>query len=255
MRNIILLLTLFICILSQSCNKESAEIKSDTFPNGTLFPGIALTFDDIWVQEWIEMLPILKKYNAHGTFFISFNKNPRPNSDSIQILFKAGNEIGSHTWTHEDVLEYTKTHSLEEYYKNQILPTLERFQSLEIPCTSFSYPNGNRTPASDRYLAKYFKKIRGGWNNKTTASFIVTKGEVIVEHKFCLDFVNDSSLITIKDQILKAKMHNAVLVLVGHKPSNISRKDPYPTFSLSILDSICNFVHKQNMRFYNLNEL
>ncbi len=66
---------------------------------------IVLTFDDGPDQKYTpQILDILKKYNVPAVFFlIGANANVNPNL--VRQEFQAGNEIGSHTYSHPNITE------------------------------------------------------------------------------------------------------------------------------------------------------
>jgi peptidoglycan/xylan/chitin deacetylase (PgdA/CDA1 family)/glycosyltransferase involved in cell wall biosynthesis len=72
---------------------------SRSMPAGT----IALTFDDGPDPRWTPaVLDVLRKYGAHGTFFVvgaRVNEHP----ELVRRILAEGHELGSHTFTHADV--------------------------------------------------------------------------------------------------------------------------------------------------------
>jgi len=100
-----------------------------------------LTFDDGYDDNFVYALPILKKYNATGTFFIissKIGKTEYMNEDQIKALVSAGNEIGSHTVNHLE-LDKLKGQSLEKEIA-QSKADLEKV--IGRPIISFCYPAG-----------------------------------------------------------------------------------------------------------------
>lgn len=63
---------------------------------------IFLTFDDGPSKNTSEILKILKKYKVHGTFFIlgSNLENSSANKKYIKDVYKSGNAIANHTYSH-----------------------------------------------------------------------------------------------------------------------------------------------------------
>ncbi len=62
---------------------------------------IALTFDDVRVSN-VELLNQLKKYNAHATFFM-LGKNVKLYPDAVKQMLKDGNELGNHSYDHQQL--------------------------------------------------------------------------------------------------------------------------------------------------------
>ncbi len=222
---------------------------------GDLEPGVALTFDDASIDPWIELLPMFQKYNVHATFFIctSCSENPLDKS-KLKQLADAGNEIGSHTMHHYHLSEYLRNHTIDEYLTNEIIPTLQYFDTLNIPITSFAYPYGEHNSSSDKLLSKYFQKIRGisSMHPSENGAYIIHKYEVFIKGAD-IDRALGYTLNDFKNAILEAKSHNAVLVLLGHSPGPDASNDW--SFPVPLLDSICNYTVRLKMKFYRLQDL
>lgn len=61
---------------------------------------VALTFDDgPDAKVTPQILAILKKYDAHATFFM-VGKNVTKNAALVEKIYDAGHEVGNHTWNH-----------------------------------------------------------------------------------------------------------------------------------------------------------
>jgi peptidoglycan/xylan/chitin deacetylase (PgdA/CDA1 family) len=244
-----------IILLGLSCNKEpdvdialeetGVDLNSSAV-TANLEPGIALTFDDAYYDEWIEMLPILNKYKAKVTFFISLHYpiNDINSKEKILKLYNAGNEIGLHTLNHPHLSTYLKHHSINYYYKYEILPEIRFFNSLGISPTSFAYPYGEQNNESNKFLSQYFNKVRCMYG---TAD--IKKMDKVIGASLIIS----ASLKDYKDEILYAKLDSSIWVFVEHRPvQKVSGND---TFTFSMLDSICKFVSEQNMRFYCIQEI
>ena len=65
-------------------------------------PMVALTFDDGPGPRTSEILDQLKKYNAHATFFM-LGKNVKSYPDAIKQMLKDGNELGNHSYDHQQL--------------------------------------------------------------------------------------------------------------------------------------------------------
>lgn len=251
---IIPFLTGFI-LINLSCSKESDfNIVLDESTNDqnpvveikNLQPGIALTFDDAYFDDWIKMLPIFQKYNAKASFFISLNYPVKKidYKEKILKLYDSGNEIGIHTMNHPHLSDYLKHHSLTYYYHHEILPEVNYLKKIGINPTSFAYPYGEQNPESNTFLSQYFNKIRCMYGG----SYIKTTKKVIGSSVILSSDLNDY-----KSEILCANLNSSIWVLVEHKP--VQKVTGTDTFTFSMLDSICRFVSEHNMRFYCLNEI
>jgi peptidoglycan-N-acetylglucosamine deacetylase len=243
------ILPLVIAVLTlPGCNK-------DELPMGEMEPGIALTFDDNYFSEWADILPVFNKYDAHGTFFICpYNGLFGTDLEKLHQLSESGNEIGLHTVNHPDLKEYLSNHSLIEYLDNEIIPGIAYLDSIGVPVTSFAYPYGTHTKAANNALAGYFSKIRciGKLSYGDQQSYILNHAATIVYGAF-MEKPSHTSLQDIRQALLAAKSHNAVLVIIGHKP--VQDSSGSWTFTVQLLDSICSFARQEHMKFYRFCDL
>ena len=82
---------------------------------------VALTFDDGPSTKYtLEILDILKKYNATATFFI-IGENAEAHPEIIEKIKEAGCEIGNHTWSHKYLDTLSEKEIFEEIEKTDTL--------------------------------------------------------------------------------------------------------------------------------------
>ena len=83
----------------------SLKKMAEMFANGeSTEKTIAMTFDDGYLDNYTNVLPLLKKYNATATFFVVHSKIGHyryMTHDQIQSLIDNGMELGSHTINHQ----------------------------------------------------------------------------------------------------------------------------------------------------------
>ncbi|WP_240622659.1 polysaccharide deacetylase family protein [Flavobacterium crocinum] len=120
---------------------------------------IALTFDDGPSPYTLEVLELLKKYNASATFFC-IGKNIETYPEILQKVIEGGHLVGNHSYSHSKFFDfYHEDKITKELRKTDKL--LEKFTSRKI--NFFRPPYGVTTPSIRRAL-----KITGhktiGWN-------------------------------------------------------------------------------------------
>ncbi|KAF2339362.1 polysaccharide deacetylase family protein [Flavobacterium tistrianum] len=120
---------------------------------------IALTFDDGPSIYTLEVLELLKKYNAKATFFC-IGKNIETHPEILQKVIDEGHLVGNHSYSHSKFFDfYNASTIMEELQKTDAL--LEKFTSKKI--NFFRPPYGVTTPSIRRAL-----KVTGhktiGWN-------------------------------------------------------------------------------------------
>ncbi len=123
---------------------------------------VILTFDDGYRDLATDVLPILKKYNAHATAYIvpSFVNGPNSVNDAqLDEVFKSGLvEIAAHTIHHLYLKGLNPTLALKEITDSK--KQLE--ERLHTPIVSFAYPYG----AFDLSTIKMVKEA--GFTNATS---------------------------------------------------------------------------------------
>ncbi|PWB25246.1 polysaccharide deacetylase family protein [Flavobacterium sp. HTF] len=120
---------------------------------------IALTFDDGPTIFTLEVLELLKKYNAKATFFC-IGKNIEAHPEILKKVIEEGHLVGNHSYSHSDFFDfYTAKKITEEIQKTDLL--LEKYTSKKI--NFFRPPYGVTTPSIRRALKVTGHKVIG-WN-------------------------------------------------------------------------------------------
>jgi peptidoglycan/xylan/chitin deacetylase (PgdA/CDA1 family) len=128
--------------------------------------GIALTFDDGYVDNLTEAVPILKEYGYPATIYVVAGKigenlqhdpateeNRLMDAEELVLLDKEGIEIGAHTLTHCRLSKL----SPEEQRKEIVESTVVLRELLGKPITGFAYPYGSILDFND-VSEKYVKE-------------------------------------------------------------------------------------------------
>jgi len=104
---------------------------------------VLLTFDDASAGQYTEAFPVLRRHHFKATFFVMtvvLGKRGWLTRGQVRKLDRAGMTIGSHTWDHKAVPEYTDADWDVEVTK----PTRELEQLVGHPIRLFAYPFGLR---------------------------------------------------------------------------------------------------------------
>jgi len=102
---------------------------------------VVITFDDTRLDQYTAALPELNKHNFKAAFFImtvSLGKPGYMSKDQVKQLADEGHTIGSHTYDHKNVKNYTVDDWVEQVQKpSQQLQTITG-----KPVEYFAYPFG-----------------------------------------------------------------------------------------------------------------
>lgn len=147
------------------------ELMADIRAGKDVSKKIALSFDDGYKNNYTYALPLLKKYNARGTFHIINNRIGTDeiymNEQEIKALLAAGMEIGSHTFSHNPLGDIE-----EQYYDWETgvskYDLEKRFPGLLVE--TMAYPNGSYNP---KIIAKL--KEHGFKQGLTGSLYLVDK--------------------------------------------------------------------------------
>lgn len=120
---------------------------------------IALTFDDGPSEFTLEVLSLLKKYNAKATFFC-IGKNIETHPEILKQIIADGHLVGNHSYSHSKFFDF--------YNAKQIAAEIEKTDELLEKYTSkkinfFRPPYGVTTPSIRRALNVTGHKTIG-WN-------------------------------------------------------------------------------------------
>ena len=108
---------------------------------------IALSFDDGYTDNYTKAFPLLKKYNARGTFSIINSKiggKIYMNAEQLKEMQRAGMEIASHTFSHNRLEDIDPVYlnweiGVSKYdLEKRLLPADETVCTMAYPCGSYN---------------------------------------------------------------------------------------------------------------------
>ncbi|MFP9115646.1 polysaccharide deacetylase family protein [Flavobacterium sp. RHBU_3] len=219
-------------------------------------PGIVLTFDDDYVDDWYNAEKLLHPYGWKATFFICKYTQLTPEQKrKLHYLEKMGHDIAGHGFNHENAVKFSASHGLDGYVNSEIIPLKAAMKKDGFNIKSFAYPDGAHNPALDDKLLGQFDFIRG-----------TTYGELAPENQFCYyegkrviyglgidDDYKQFNLPYFKSLMLYAKQHNKILILYGHK--TVDNADEKLETPFEALQQICEYAVDNGLKFYTVDEL
>ena len=219
--------------------------------------GVAITFDDNYVDEWYDAAKVLEKYNWKATFFVSqFNTLSSKELNKLKILKDRGNEIGGHGWIHLKASPFEKNNGKASYLETEIFPMINSMNQKSFEIHSFAYPYGSRDSLTDTILLNEFNIIRGTtYGNEPPhlqRCYFDNKSRVL----FGLGIDNNYAQYSIPyfiSLLEYAKANNKVVVFYAHKPV-LKSKSKYET-EYKTLIAICKYIQDNDMKFYTVSDL
>lgn len=234
-------------LLIQSCNKFERNGQMDE-------PGVAITFDDDYIDNWYQYLPLLDSAGVRATFYVCrYNRFTPEQKRKLAVIQSHGHEIAYHGTNHYNMMEYVykHRHSMEEYIRREVEAGLKMMNCDGFFPTTFAYPMGAHNGVFDKALKRYFKSVRA-LNGTTdyTRSLAPTKKNDLL---FGLGI--DKSSKRTDDAILKiiksAWENRNCAVFVAH---NIERN-----ISLSVtkdrLIKMFAYINSLGLKYYTVSEI
>lgn len=105
--------------------------------------GVAVTFDDMEIDDWYGMRDLFAQYDARATFFVA--RYPEWTDDGrqkLKVLFDEGHSIEAHGLHHVNVCAYTAEHGLAAYITDEVLPSIDVLRADGFAPVSFAFPGG-----------------------------------------------------------------------------------------------------------------
>jgi len=235
------------CSTSDLQDKELSTLngrENFSWPEGKR-AAISLTFDDARFSQVDRGMPILDKYNARATFYVSI----RPLEERLDDWKKAvakGHEIGNHTLTHpcSGNFSFARERALENYTLDKMRYELKESNDiierlLAVRPVSFAYPCGQKFVGRGRNLKSYIplvaEKFLAGrgwmdeWSNDPTFCDMAQLMAMELDGK---DFEQ------VKQLIDRTLANGGWLVFCGH---NIGDEGRQTTVS-STLEALCEYA-------------
>lgn len=232
--------------------------------------GFALTFDDRYVEEWTQLRPLLKKYGAKATFYVTQFDSLSPND--IRLLHELesdGHEIGAHGAAHIRVLDWLRGGgSLDDFYKFEIEGELNVMRKAGFRPVTFAHVGGQQTWWTDRRLLRdYFKLLRDVSMTERHLPFITIRQPIFAiddiyyqfdgsqkVHALLIDQYTHLTRAQLKDGLIRAKNTHSVLMLLGHRPLFTPSEEPY-AFSVQLLEEFLQDAQRMRLKSYTMVEL
>ncbi|MBV9326263.1 MAG: polysaccharide deacetylase family protein [Chloroflexi bacterium] len=111
-------------------------------------PPFCLTFDDGYLVQYQQALPVLERYHLSATFFIigtvwqGDGVHSYMNLDQVADLYRRGHEIGSHTVDHRDLVPL-RAKDVNAYWAELVDSKAQLEALIDDEVSTFAYPDGS----------------------------------------------------------------------------------------------------------------
>lgn len=171
-------------------------------------PLASLTFDDGWRSVYINALPLLRRYDYLGTFYINPLHIETPGfmyASELATLHAAHHEIAAHGHSHKDMTTIS-TSALDR----QLNEGKTYLANAGYPITDFATPYGKSDPEVEWFARKYFNSSRSMIRGTNTRQNF----DAYNLHALFID--QDTTPEMISRSIAETKQSNGWLILVYH---------------------------------------
>ena len=253
---------LSVLILVNACKQKSDSLEK---------AGLAISFDDHFIDEWYELRPLFRKYDAKVTFFITCGDTlTKGEIFKLSQLQSDGHEIGFHGTVHSVSTLMIGELGPQKYKETELLPGMAFMKEAGFNPTSYAHPGGNHNQQVDSVLfASGFKVLRDvAIANRKYMEIPLYSFAPRVMNWIYYPFNKERSvnalLIDTDTALNEEQMQEAVkrasdtgtaLMLFGHKPLHGSPKTGEYGFDVGFLEKILQAAKTQHLKYYTMSEL
>ena len=238
---------LFMLLFFNGCKKFEKQ-------GGIPAPGIALTFDDNYIDDWFEYLPFLDSAGVKATFYISrYNRLSPQQKNKLAVIQGHGNEIAFHSTNHYNMMDYVykQKHTIDELMKCEIEDGLKLMNRDGFFPITFAYPMGAHNGLLDKRLKRYFKSVRALNGTADFSKSLVPTEKNEVLYGLGIDKSSKRSDADVIQVIQSASDNNDCAVLVAHHINTNAKM----SVTHERLLKIFSLVKKLGMKYYTVAEI
>ncbi|MBA3451592.1 MAG: polysaccharide deacetylase family protein, partial [Deltaproteobacteria bacterium] len=130
----------------------------DLDPDDTPYPGVVFAFDDDAIDAWFDARELFVRHDAVLTFFVTYYASfSAEGRQRLHDLASDGHAIEAHGVNHLSAVSYATEHGAEAYVIDEVLPSLQILRDDGFDPTSFAYPGGARSEATDRAIEPHVR--------------------------------------------------------------------------------------------------
>lgn len=217
-------------------------------------PGIVLTFDDDYIDNWYTYLPLLDSAGAKVTFYVcKYNRFTAEQKRKLTVIKNHGHEIAFHSTSHYNMPEYVYKykHTLEELMRCEIEAGLKLMNNDGFYPVTFAYPYGAHNGLFDKTLMRYFKSVRALNGTQDFSKSIIPSAKNDLLFGLGIDKSSKRSDADIISMLESAKRNNTCAIFVAHRINTASK------FSITLerLKNIFAYAKANNLKYYSVSEI
>lgn len=123
--------------------------------------GVSLSFDDTEVDQWMSLRPLLQKYDAHVSFFVTrYFEFTDAQRAELHQLYEDGNSIEAHGVNHAYEVKYVQQYGLEQLIDEEVVPSIDILRDDGFDPVAFAHPGGSHDRAIDDAILEHIPLTR-----------------------------------------------------------------------------------------------
>lgn len=188
-------------------------------------PGVVLSFDDAFVDQWHTFFA--GRTDVRATFFVShWHTLSAAQIQKLRDLQTAGHEIGCHSYDHAGVGDTRYNFDPNKanlYVAEQVVPALANMSVSGFSPVSFAYPSGERDANYDAAIRPYLPYLRSTFadSSKQLAQMDDIYHNSDKNYGFLsgdgMDTLYNNELPEIEAALTRAKNNNEIITLYAHR--------------------------------------
>jgi peptidoglycan/xylan/chitin deacetylase (PgdA/CDA1 family) len=232
--------------------------------------GVAISFDDRFIEEWYSLRPLFEEFNARVTLYVNGDTLSYEQISMLRQLANEGHEIAFHGTIHGNAAQLLADHGPDGYAEKEIDPGLAFFRRHGFNPTSYAHPGGTSTRATDSVLLskgfinlrevskaeRFYKGVKlyhlpPSWMPHIFYDFDGRKKLYALQ----IDRETTLSQKELNKALSRAQRKGEVLMLFGHQPLTANSSPDAYGFDVNLLKGILAESQRLGLRFYTMSEL
>ena len=123
--------------------------------------GLAMSFDDDDIDMWYALRGVFRAHRARVTFFVTrFHLWTAEERAMLAELYAAGHDVQAHGVDHLNALDFVAEHTVAEYVKQEVLPSVAALRAAGYPVSAFAFPGGASNDELNAAVLEYLPRLR-----------------------------------------------------------------------------------------------
>lgn len=220
---------------------------------GGLEPGVSLVFDDYFFDQWYGERERFQRFDAQATFSVAlFDTVDDEEMGWLHALEEDGHEIGCHSLTHVNPLEFLEDNSAADYMAQEIEPAMALMEAEGFNPTSFTFPWDGQSPELNALLMERFVMTRGSgrFDGPQDIFYQPRDGQLIAAARLDTGWWTEEQL---DEALTQAEDTGSVLVLYAHRIQDEETEKSHIT--TDELETALQIIDDHGLPYVTLSEL